>query len=282
MSLSFHQTFRLELSNVERLIASIREQPTLDNVGISEATGIGIGKDPNHGKVQPTIDYATYGGLIEAHPTEEGQQISLTDIGELVIENDRRLRKRVSHWVIHYHLSRPGSEAEAWTFFVHHFLPQFEPPNGSFRRFQLSSAIKHEFGGRASVKTVNPGLLTSCYTDESNALGKLRLVREKDKNEFVHSQPNIPNAFVAAYILADMWERRHPTSSTVSVSTLLQPGHLATTLGVDNTILQQLLDRMTAEKLIDQMRSVSPFQVVRGWDDKLELLQAAYDAESLF
>ena len=34
MSLTFHQTFRLELSNVAKVLACIQENPTIDNAKI--------------------------------------------------------------------------------------------------------------------------------------------------------------------------------------------------------------------------------------------------------
>lgn len=271
MSLTFHQTFRLERNNIAKVLKLIKENPTITNIEISEATGIGIGKD-RRGKVRPTLYYATYAGLITEEQADGQRHLKLSDVGEIVFDNDSYLRKRVSHWVMHYHLSRMGSDAEAWAFFIHEFLQN----HGSFTRRELEAALAEKFEGKATVKSINPGVLLSCYTDEENALGKLRLLRERKRGHYFRAAPNIPNAYLVGYLLAEIWERRHPTSTTVSSASLLEAGHLAPTLGVDEVSLQEQLDEMTALGIIEQMRAVAPFQVVKLWDDKLELLKAAY------
>jgi len=229
MDLSFHQNFRLERNNIVKVLKCIKDNPTITNVEIYEATGIGIGKNPQHGKVQPTIFYALYGGLITEEQVDGHRHLKLSDVGEIVFDNDSYLRKRVSHWVMHYHLSRMDSDAGAWAFFVHEFLQN----HGSFTRKELEAALGEKFEGKATVKSINPGVL-------------------------------------------EIWERRHPTSTTVSSASLLETGHLASTLGVNEVSLQGQLDEMTDLGIIEQMRAVAPFQLVKLWDDKLELLKAAY------
>jgi len=273
MDLSFHQNFRLERNNIAKILKCIKDNPTITNVEIYEATGIGIGKDPQHGKVLPTILYSLYGGLIMKEQVDGQRHLKLSDVGEIVFDNDSYLRKRVSHWVMHYHLSRMDSDAEAWAFFIHEFLQH----HGSFTRKELEAALAEKFEGKATVKSINPGVLLSCYIDEENALGKLRLLRERKRGEYFRATPNIPNAYLVGYLLAEIWDRQHPTSTTVSSASLLKTGHLAPTLGVDEVSLQEQLDEMTALGIIEQMRAVAPFQVVKLWNDKLELLKAAYD-----
>ena len=46
--------------------------------------------------------------------------------------------------------------------------------------------------------------------------------------------------------------------------------------------LQAQFDELTKEAIIEQMRAVQPFQVVKLWEDKLSLLQKAYDEEGFF
>ena len=277
MSLTFHQTFRLELSNVAKVLACITENPKIDNVGINKATGIGIGKDLRQGKVQPTLDYARFSGLLVEEQIDGVRYTKLSPVGEITFNNDHRLRTRVSHWVMHYHLSRQGSDAEAWEFFIHEFLPT----KHEFHRKELDEAIEAKFSGKAILRSINPGVLLSCYIDEDNALGKLRLLRERKRGEFFRPTPNIPNAYLTGYLLAEIWDERHPTSTTVSHASLTRES-LGSTLGIDEMELQAQFDELTKEAIIEQMRAVQPFQVVKLWEDKLSLLQKAYDEEGFF
>jgi len=278
MSLTFFITFRLELSNVAKVLACINENPKIDNVAINEATGIGIGKDPRKGKVQPTLNYARFSGLLVEGQIDGVRHMKLSPVGEIIFNNDPRLRTRGSHWVMHYYLSRQGSDAEAWEFFIHEFLPT----KREFHRKELDEALEAKFSGKATLRSINPGVLLSCYIDEDNALGKLRLLRERKRGEYFRPTPNIPNAYLTGYLLAEIWEEQHPTSITVSHASLLARGHLASTLGVDEMGLQAQLDEITNAGVIEQMRAVQPFQVVKLWEDKLALLQQAYDAEAFF
>src|SRR5262245_41156999 len=143
MSLTFHETFPLECENIAKLLTVVAEKPSVSNVEISELTGLGIGKNPRKGLVQPTIEYADCVGLITV---EQGdRRINLTNVGSVIFEHDRQMKKPVTQWVLHYHLSRVGSKAEAWAHFVQEFLPQRQ----KFEREEFEKSIEETFGTRA-------------------------------------------------------------------------------------------------------------------------------------
>ena len=284
MSLTFHQTFRLERTNIISLLKCVDENPHITNQEIHELTGIGIGKNPNQGKVQPTIDYATFSGLLRINKIKGDRSIKFTDVGQLIYQYDRRLRNRVTHWIMHYHLTKKGSSAEAWSFFFNEFLPN----RGDFTRLGLEREIEIQFGDTVKLKSINPFLLLACYTDEIEGLGKLRLIRETKKGVYMRSKPNIPNCYVLGYILAEFWETNYKGRITLDASTLMEPGNLADIMGLDETGVQRWLDILTADNIIEQMRAVSPFQIVKLWDkndddenSKLKLLEKSYQMKRL-
>jgi hypothetical protein len=271
MSLSFHQTFPLECENIAKLLAVVNEKPSVSNTEIAELTGIGIGKNDRKGKVQPTIEYAAYSGLISISHEQSGRQIRLTDVGQATLEKDRQLKKPVTQWVLHYHLSRVGGEAEAWAYFVHEFLPDYP----GFDRATLEMRVEERFGGRASLRSIKPGLVLSSYT-ESRSLGLLRLLREVGRQYF-QAQPYIPTPYIVGYILAEIWDAKHPMRMMVDVDMLSEPGHLGPSVGLKGSDLQEQLNALTHLGIIGQMRGVPPYQVVRQWDNKLGLLEKAYE-----
>lgn len=269
MSLSFHESFPLECENIAKLLAVVVENPSVSNVEIAELTGLGIGKNPRKGLVQPTIEYADCAGLITVE--SRGRQIKLTDVGRVVFECDRQMKKPTTQWALHYHLSRVGGKAEAWAHFVQEFLPQRQ----RFARAEFEKSIEEKFGSRAKLRSIKPGLVLNAYI-ENRSLGLLRLLREA-KGEYVRVPPNIPlPPYIIGYVLAEIWETQHPTRMMIDLDKLVEPGHLGTTVGLQDAALQEQLNALTHLGVIGQMREAPPFQVVKQWGDKLELLRQAY------
>lgn len=273
MTLTFHQTFTLECENLSKLLALVAENPSATNIEIAETTGIGIGKNERKGKVQPTIDYATYGGLLKPRTGGDGKRLELSEVGKLILAKDKWLKRPVTQWVIHYNLSRPAGEAEAWAFFVHEFLPS----RVEFRRSDLEAALESKFPS-VKVKSINPGVLLNTYTD-SNALGRIRLIREAANRSYSRGHSYVPNAYTASYLLAEIWQVRHADRIMVDPSVLSEAGHLGTVMSLDEQEIRYILDEMTGLGIINQMREAPPHQVVRRWGDKFELLNKAYDEE---
>lgn len=271
MSLTFHETFSLERENIAKLLDVVDGSPTISDVDIANETGIGIGKDGKGGKVRPTIKYATFCGLLNLSIGNAG--IIISDLGKIIREYDKRLKSSVTHWVMHSKISSQETGAIAWKSFTHDFLPE----HGEFTRGMLKDfldSLKPDLNEK--TKTANVGLLIKSYTDNTGIF-RTRLFEELTTDRFFKESSSYPNAYLAAYILAEIWEAKHPDKSMVNSSELLVPGHLATTLNLNREDLQNCLDEMTTIGAISQMREAPPFQVVRRWADKFELLRRAYE-----
>lgn len=274
MSLTFHETFSLDRGNITKLLDVVLGNPTISDIEISEQTGIGIGKKGKGGKVRPTIKYAMFCGLLE--PSSSDGKIIISDLGKVVREYDKRLKSSVTHWVMHSKISSQESGAIAWKSFVHNFLPFYNVFDRKMLKDFLD-ALKSDLNEK--TKVANVGLLLKSYLDDSG-LYKTRLFREMVADNFYREPSNYPNAYLAAYILAEIWEAKHGDDvAAVEPSVLLQPGHLATTLNLNEGDLQNCLNEISAISAISQMREAPPFQVVRKWDNKFELLRRAYGVD---
>jgi hypothetical protein len=246
----------------------------VSNQQIAGATGIGIGKDRNKGKVQPTIDYAIYSGLVSSQVESGIRKLEITESGRVLMERDPWLKKPASLWILHFFLSREGSQAEAWSFFIQEFLPR----HGEFSRSTLEIELGQKFGERAKVKSINPGVLLNSYLN-GNALERIGIIRSKSKSVLLRTNPYIPNAFTVAYILAEIWESKRPERLMVNPTVLSEPGDLARTMGLDGTQLQSWLNTLSALGIIGQMREAPPYQVRRQWDSPLDLLRRSYEED---
>ena len=275
MKAYFHKSFAFERDNIAKILAFAAENSTSDRFKVAEETGIGIGKNASDGKVQPTIQYAVYSGLLNDESAELRNNISFSEVGEIIFKNDPRLKSSISQWVMHYFFCRPQNEAEIWAFFVHEFLPQYM----NFDSQTLEDELKRKFTDLSErVNKENRRILTSCYT-EANGLSKTELVESFQKDEFVRGRVNYSNAYLAAYILAEIWEAKFGNESSVNPSALLESGNFATTLNLNEGDLQNCLNEMSAIGAIQQMREAPPFQVIRKWTDKFDLLRRAYEVD---
>lgn len=275
MSLTFHESFQLERENVAKVLALFTNNPSATNAQVAEVTGIGIGADVRKGKVQPTIEYAKYCGLLNEMVERNTRRLSPTEIGQIIHQQDTWLRKPTTQWAMHYHISKQGSEAEAWEFLVHEFLPL----NVEFDRPALEEALLKKFGHRAKLRSINPGALLNCYLD-GGGLERIRLVREQAKRKYMRIKTYVPGPYIGAYILAEIWDSKHPDRSMVGEDALLEPGHLATTMGWGGKEVEDALRQMNSLGVIGLMREAPPYQVARRWHDKFDLLLKAYADES--
>jgi|GEM_PF-1549010 len=273
MKAYFHKSFVLERDNISKVLAVISESPAASLQQIAEETGIGIGRNVSDGKVRPTIQYAIYCGLLKPESIESRNHIEFSELGRVVFEHDPRLKLSVSQWVMHYSLCQTENEALVWSFFVHDFLPKFSEfdPSTLKRELELHFPDLSE----DNIKDYRR-ILISCYVD-GNGLPKLRLIESWEKDKYLRGSVNYPNAYLAAYLLADIWEAKHPDRSMVQPSVLLERGHLTSTLNLTRDDLQTSLNEMSAIGAITQMREAPPFQVVRKWTNKFDLLRHAYE-----
>ncbi|HEX8198558.1 MAG TPA: DUF4007 family protein [Pyrinomonadaceae bacterium] len=271
MSLTFHETFSLERENIAKLLDVVADSPMISDVEIADQTGIGIGKAGKGGKVRPTIKYADFCGLLKSTGGTAG--ILISDSGKIIREYDRRLKTSVTHWIMHSKISSQETGATAWKSFTHEFLPHYS----EFYREMLKDfldSLNPDLNEK--TRTANVGLLIKSYTDDTG-LFRTRLFREVTTNRFHRESSNYPNAYLAVYVLAEIWEAKHADRSMVEPAVLLESGHLATTLNLTAGDLQSCLDEMSAIGAISQMREAPPFQVVRRWSDKFDLLRRAYE-----
>jgi hypothetical protein len=270
----FHKSFALERDNISKLLSFVSEHPNASREEIAVETGIGIGKRVSDGKVRPTIQYAIYSGLLEPEAAQSQTEILLSEVGKIVFERDRRLKSAVTQWVMHYFLCRSENESLIWSFFIHEFLPHY----AEFDSEALEAELRRRFTDLSErINKENRRILTSCYTD-GNALSKTRLVESDQRDRFIRGTTAYPSVYLAAYILAEIWEAKHGHNVLmVEPSVLLERGHLATTLNLNEGDLQNCLNEISAIGAISQMREAPPFQVARKWTDKLDLLRRAYE-----
>jgi len=210
----------------------------------------------------------------------------LTDEGKLVATKDPYLETTVTDWLIHFYLSL--NERSLWHYFVYEFLPN----HSSFTQEELVNSCVSVFPTESPDKLKKSVRLTLRTYTESEAIAKSKLLIQ-DKKQYSTGYSDLSNPYTTGYLLAKIWERDFKSQSTVLVDQILDAEiGLSRILGINKEQLRQQLDILAIHEIIEQ-RSAKPYlagtktpikednqlsyQVLRCWEDPLELLEKAYD-----
>src|SRR5262245_7940737 len=107
------------------------------------------------------------------------------------------------------------------------------------------------------------------------ALGACRYVTwNASRDIYEAGDPDLPNAFLIGHVLARLLERDFPGTMSV-ITDALSTHHmgLAALLGIHPSSIQPILDKLEGRSIVEQRRTVAPFQLVRRWDSPLDLLE---------
>lgn len=271
LQLSFNGTFALKKEDVLKITDAAREEKGLNDTrkGLIERTSLG------NEKVTRIKSWSIRSGLVREN------RLSLE--AERILTNDPYLKSLVTNWFMHFYLSfgdqglaqPPSSPAEwgGWPWFVYSFLPE----QFTFRTENLIYEASQVFEDETSKNLEkNLRFVLRAYT-ESDALESCKFIQNISKGKYVAGEAVLPNPYLICYFLAKLWQRDYGnTTSVVTDEILNHKMGLAPVLGLEPATLQQQLDKLEIFGLIEQRRTVPPFQIVRRWDSPLSLLEQAY------
>lgn len=274
LQLSFHTTFALKKNELRRILTIAQEEGGL-NAPLEELmsqTGFG------NKKVGPVKSWAVRSGLIADE--------RLTPEGRIVMEYDPSLTNLVTDWLMHFYLSLSGkglSRAPAraadwggWTYFVYDFIPG----RSAFNLSDLIFYSKQEFAEeKEDGLSKNFKILLRAYT-EREALSQIEFITGDEANGFHCNTARLPNVYAIGFILARIWERDFgEATSALTEEVLAHPMGLAKALATTPEQTQEHFDALEALSIIEQRKTVAPFQIVRRWGDSLDLLKKAYERD---
>jgi len=273
-NLSFHATFALKKEDVLRIIKAAEEEKGLDDSRDNLVIRTGMGAP----KVRALKTWATRSGLVD--------DIKLTPQGAIVRKHDPYLQSPITDWLMHFYLSfgdhglaaPPSDAAEwgGWTWFIYTFLPT----HPSFSRSTLDNAANQIYETeKKKAKSISDDLLKvlKAYTDKKDALSQINFLKSSAKDQYTAGEATLPPDELIAYFLAMLCERDFKGLSQINSDLLLQhPYGLAPILGISPDKVQDLLDRLSGKGIIEQYKTVPPFQVIPRWNEPLDLLEKAY------
>lgn len=276
LQLNFYNTFALKKEEITTIIKTASEDKGLDDSlsNLMDRTGFG------NAKVNPIIKWATRAGLVK--------EKKLTSEGEIINKLDCHLKSLNSEWLMHFYLSfgtyglnkPPKNIAEwgGWTYFVYDFTPY----HISFKKMDLEQT-SHKIFVEASDKSIKKdfNILLRAYT-ENYALKAIQFIKEIENKEtkistYQTGESIAPNIYLIGYFLARLWERDFDKETSVLTDEILyHKMGLTQVLGITSDTLQDYLNQLESLGIIEQRRTVAPYQTIRRWDDPLILLEKAY------
>lgn len=275
-NLSFHGTFALKKEDILRMIKVAEEEKGADDTKQNLMSRTGLGNE----KVLRIKGWSIRSGLVDR---ETGK---LTPQGAIARKHDPYLQSPITDWFMHFYLSFSDKGLETpppdpadwggWTWFIYSFLPN----HPSFSRSTLDHAANQIYeSDKKKAKSISDDLLKvlKAYTDKKDALAQINFLKSSSKDQYISGQANLPPDELIAYFLANICERDFAGLSQINSDRLLQlPYGLAPILGISTDQVQDLLDRLSGKGIIEQYRTVPPFQVIPRWHEPLDLLEKAY------
>ncbi len=272
LQLHFNGNFPLKKEEVSRILQVSTEEKGLNDSlqNLMNRTSLG------NAKVGRIKSWAIRAGLIQdMRPSPEG---------EIVWRLDRYFESNITNWLMHFHLSfgdnglqkPPDKPADwgGWSYFIYTFLPQ----HSIFSSEELLYNISSEFQEETKIVGSRIKFVLRAYTD-THALASCKFLTQ-EKDQYFAGHARLSNPYLVGYFLAKLWERDFQGAGSVLTESILnQKMGLAPMLGVKAEALQEQLNTLEAYGIIEQRRTVPPFQVIPRWDKPLALLEKAYDRD---
>ncbi|MEH2246239.1 DUF4007 family protein [Nostoc sp.] len=270
LQLHFNGSFALKKDEISRILHTAAQDEGLNDSlpNLMEKTSLG------NGKVGRVKSWAVRAGLIKNNrPSPEG---------EIVLRLDPSLESNITDWLMHFYLSfgdrglKPTPENPAdwggWSYFIYTFLPRYS----KFTSEELLDHSASVFEEESKVIADRIKFILRAYT-EFTALASCKFITQ-EKDKYVGKDAHLPNSYLVGYFLAKLWERNFKSEGSVLTESILnEKMGLAGVLGVKVEALQEQLNALEAYGIIEQRRTVPPFQVIPRWDEPLALLEKAYD-----
>ena len=270
IQLHFNASFALKKEEIKRILDAASEtqglKDTLQN--LMAKTGLG------NAKVGKIKTWSVRSGLIKDN--------YLSPEGKIVLKHDPNLQSIITDWLMHFYLSFgnqglnkiPENPADwgGWTYFVYTFLPQ----NPIFTKYILEQNSISIFEEPDKVIPERMKYILRAYT-EQQALANCQFIKEIKSDHYESGHPNLPNSYLIGYFLAKLWQRDFGQETSVLTEDIVnQKMGILPVLGIQAESLQQHLNAMEALGIIEQRRTVAPYQIIRRWDNPLTLLEKAY------
>ena len=275
MSIGFALTFYPELHLLASSLRIFKQNPKLNQDGLSKSIGVGVLK------AKSCILWLGMLGL------RDNRKRELTKLGNLLLECDPYFERVGTQWIFHYKLAS-NSKAEVWYILTNEFLP-------NRTRFSFNDAI--DFLVSKGIRSKNDKhlradasiFLRSFISEDALAKTEYLKIESLSKrgisqNRFYKNPPSDISPYLIAYIIFDQRKQNFPNFATITIQELLTlDGNLGKVLSLNRKKLEEILKLLSGAQygqFVDLSTRAGLDQVgfkFRG--DPLEILKMYYSKE---
>jgi len=255
--LKFHETFQPETGYIAKIIEQSSRGYRGSKFEVSVETGIPTGNQK--GKVEPHIKYAGYMGLIN-YSVERGiYNLSLTNLGKEIYNQDKYLHEPLSKWLCHYGITQKHTGAPQWAFLFNEEHIGFARDISSERIIEQANRF---FGLNLPFEEIF-GVVRRCYIDGIFSDLEMLSVDDVGKWKFEEKYERDELLYVYAYALLDGWDKSLAEKSEITLLELIDNLGFGKIFGFNDSSISEVLEMFNDEGIIILNRQLFPATLIR-------------------
>jgi len=253
LPLNFPQTFLPERRFITKLLEFAELKGQGNKVSIGEKTGIPTGNST--GKVEPMIHYALGMGLITGHKRDGAVwQLNLTQLGDVVIQEDRYLKESQTLWMLHIMLCRRYTLSTPAVGFADAWFALFA--EGGFRlgeKFTVSSLqsfLTDRHGEKSYLQSLSSVVVRS-YLEDS-CLGYIDVLQKGADEMLFRKKAPVDTAsfpvYAACFYL--IWEDLFFDENQITLDTFAEQSRFFATMNWNDSMISRWLMWMSDQGIL--------------------------------
>jgi len=255
-NLLFHETFQPETTYIAKILELSINGFSGDKFTISELTGIPTGN--KKGKVEPHIKYAKYMGLVNYACSRGNYDLSATELGREVWNQDRYLHETLTLWLLHYMISRSNTGAPQWAYVVREINQGFTEDMSSTH---MAGLIQKEFGLSSADATKAFGVVKGSYS--TGCFSNLFYLTWEDRIQFEEKTVKIELGYLYAYALLNSWDELFPEKKEITFNEVMENIGFGKVFGLNDEDVDSVLSTLEKMGIISLNRQLYPVTIVR-------------------
>ncbi|MGL4450102.1 MAG: DUF4007 family protein [Sarcina sp.] len=261
---NFHESFPPQTNYLAEVLKLAKENFGGTKEEISNITGIPTGN--NSGKVVPHIKYLKYMNLINYNEKLGVFKLDLTDIGEVVFNNDPYIMENLTKVLIHYNLTKKTG-ARQWNYIFREYEYIFDS--------ETSLKAMSNKGESIAGKDMKIGPLKSMYTSgDFENLGLFEL--DKDEIIFNEKYDSYELYNLYGYLLLKEWEDNFSDKDEITIDEVFDIIKWNKGLGFAYDTSIDILDELASIGVIKLNKQFNPITIIKNSNSR-SLLNSLYE-----
>lgn len=250
----FHESFSPQISYISKIVKLAAENFCGNRTEISNITGIPTGE--SSGKVIPHIKYANYMGLIECENAGGKINLSLTQLGTVIYEEDPYLMEEVTKLVLNFWLTDKKIGAPQWGFLFRCYSYSFENWEAMER---IAERASEYFGKEIEMGVVKNTYFKECF----ETLNLIDLDSSGKQIRFNRIIPKEEAMYAYAYTLLKSWEMYFENARELTINQIIDELKWNRPFGFDYDRTLEVLDELGNIKILSLNKQLNPITIIK-------------------